>query len=179
MKKLFVTLMTLVAAGCSSMANAADPVFSPTFAAECSVKFSPKGGATEQIVSMIDNVAKERIELMTYSFTSEPIANALVRAARRGVKVTAVIDSDEPLKKGNKVAAIRDAGADTNLDKKHAIQHNKVVIIDDLYVHTGSFNFSANADKRNAENSVWCKSKEMVKIYRENFELHKGHSESF
>ena len=38
------------------------------------------------------------------------------------------------------------------IDTRHAIAHNKVMIIDSQIIVTGSYNFTSAAEKRNAEN---------------------------
>src|ERR1700712_2388365 len=60
-------------------------------AADKHVYFSPKGGCTQVVV---ENLAKARTNVLVqaYSFTSAPIAKALVDAARRGVKVQVILD---------------------------------------------------------------------------------------
>ena len=58
------------------------------------VYFSPKGGCTDAIISEIDQ-AKTEILVQAYSFTSAPIAKALVDAHKRGVKVTVVLDRSQ------------------------------------------------------------------------------------
>ena len=50
------------------------------------VYFSPRGGCTEAIISEIDH-AKTEILVQAFSFTSVPIAKALINAHKRGVKV--------------------------------------------------------------------------------------------
>ena len=52
---------------------------------------SRNGGCTEAIVKEITN-AKSEILVQAYSFTSAPIAKALVDAHKRGVKVEAILD---------------------------------------------------------------------------------------
>src|SRR5262245_894195 len=59
--------------------------------AKVSVHFSPKGGVTETVVNEIGE-AKSQILVQAYSFTSAPIAKALLDAAKRGVKIHAVLD---------------------------------------------------------------------------------------
>ncbi len=59
--------------------------------AKVSVHFSPKGGATDTVVQEIGN-AKSQILVQAYSFTSAPIAKALIDASKRGVKIHAVLD---------------------------------------------------------------------------------------
>ena len=56
-----------------------------------SVYFSPHGGAQDALVQRID-AAKASIFVLAYSFTSESIVAALVRAQSRGVHVEAVLD---------------------------------------------------------------------------------------
>ena len=52
------------------------------------VYFSPQGGCTEAVVEEI-NAAQTSILVQAYSFTSAPIAKALVDAHKRGVDVQA------------------------------------------------------------------------------------------
>jgi len=59
--------------------------------ADIKVYFSPNGGCTEAIVNEIKN-AKSEILVQAYSFTSAPIAKALVEAHKRAVKVSAILD---------------------------------------------------------------------------------------
>jgi phosphatidylserine/phosphatidylglycerophosphate/cardiolipin synthase-like enzyme len=54
------------------------------------VYFSPNGGCTQAIVKEITG-AKSEILVQAYSFTSAPIAKALVSAHKRGVKVEAML----------------------------------------------------------------------------------------
>src|SRR4051812_30616835 len=52
--------------------------------------FSPDGGCTEAVVGQI-NAAKVSVDIQAYSFTSTPIAKAVVDAHKRGVKIRAVL----------------------------------------------------------------------------------------
>ncbi|MBA7639768.1 hypothetical protein ES703_47428 [subsurface metagenome] len=52
---------------------------------EVKIFFSPKGGAIEQIIRQIDN-AQDYIDIAMYSFTYQPISEAVVRARNRGGK---------------------------------------------------------------------------------------------
>jgi phosphatidylserine/phosphatidylglycerophosphate/cardiolipin synthase-like enzyme len=55
------------------------------------VYFSPKGGCTEAVVKEL-NAAKTSVLVQAYSFTSAPIAKALLDAHKRGVKVEVILD---------------------------------------------------------------------------------------
>lgn len=58
------------------------------------VYFSPKGGATNTIVTELDN-AKTEILVQAYSFTIAPIAKALTDARKRGVQIEVVLDKSQ------------------------------------------------------------------------------------
>jgi phosphatidylserine/phosphatidylglycerophosphate/cardiolipin synthase-like enzyme len=59
-----------------------------------SVYFSPNGGATEAVVGEL-GLAKLRVRVQAYSFTSAPTAKAVVDAKRRGINVVVILDSTQ------------------------------------------------------------------------------------
>ena len=67
----------------------------------------------------------------------------------------------------------------TFIDDAHAIAHNKVMIIDGKIVITGSFNFTKAAETKNAENLLILESPELAKLYSQNWNHHREHSESY
>jgi phosphatidylserine/phosphatidylglycerophosphate/cardiolipin synthase-like enzyme len=66
------------------------------------------------------------------------------------------------------------------IDSRHAIQHNKYIVIDGTSVETGSFNYSAAAAHSNAENAlvIW-NNPALAAQYTQNWELHWGHAEAW
>jgi len=153
------------------------PVFA--FQAEITkVCFSPNGGCTESIVKEITN-AKSEILVQAYSFTSAPIAKALTDAFKRGVKVEAILDKSQRKERYTAATFLVNAGIPTFIDDKHAIAHNKIMIIDRETVITGSFNFTKAAEEKNAENLLIIKDKELAKVYIDNWNKHKDHSERY
>jgi len=141
--------------------------------------FSPRGGATEAIVNEI-TTAKSEILVQAYSFTSKPIAKALVDARKRGIRIEAVLDKSQRREKYTSADFIAHAGIPTYIDDRHAIAHNKIIIIDRATLITGSFNFTKAAEEKNAENLLVMKgNKPLVERYIRNFEEHKGHSEAY
>lgn len=139
------------------------------------IYFSPKGGCTEAIVKEI-RAAKQSILVQAYSFTSAPIAAALVEAARRGVFIEVVLDKSNRTGKYSSADFISHAGIPTWLDEKHAIAHNKVMILDEATVLTGSFNFTKAAEENNAENLLILRSPDLAARYTQQFLEHKRHS---
>jgi phosphatidylserine/phosphatidylglycerophosphate/cardiolipin synthase-like enzyme len=142
------------------------------------VYFSPKGGCTEAIVNNLDQ-AEKYVLVQAYSFTSKPIAEALVNAHKRGVKVKVLLDKSQKHGKGSKLSLLVDAGISVSIDTKHSIAHNKVMIIDGVTVMTGSFNFTNAAEDKNAENLLVAHDKVLAKKYRDNWNKHQQHSEPY
>lgn len=143
------------------------------------VYFSPKGGATEVVVREIGK-ARNEVLVQAYSFTSKPIAKALLDAHKRGVKVVAVLDKSQRSERYTSATFLSNAGIQVLIDDKHAIAHNKIMIIDRATLITGSFNFTKAAEEKNAENLLVMKgNKTLVAEYLQNFEAHKGHSEVY
>lgn len=149
------------------------------FSAKVSVSFSPSGGCTDVVIREL-NAAKTRVLVQAYSFTSAPIAKAIIDARKRGVKVLAVLDKSNETGKYSAATFLLNAGIPTLIDDKHAIAHNKVIVIDDSTVLTGSFNFTKAAESSNAENLVVIKeSQDLVKAYEQNINDHAAHSHSY
>jgi phosphatidylserine/phosphatidylglycerophosphate/cardiolipin synthase-like enzyme len=115
------------------------------------VFFSPNGGAEKAIVRNIDS-ARSHILVQAYSFTSEPVASALIRAKQRGCFVQMILDKGQRKAKGSQWLRCAVAGIPYAFDLSVAIQHSKVIILDSVKVITGSYNFSKAAEKSNAEN---------------------------
>lgn len=145
-------------------------------ACQTSVYFSPNGGATAAVVHELHDAQKE-VLVQAYSFTSAPIAEALVKAYKRGVKVLAVLDKSQRSERYTAATYLANAGIPVLIDDKHAIAHNKIMIIDRSVLITGSFNFTKAAEEKNAENLLVIKGNQaLIDDYLQNFEAHKAHS---
>ncbi len=143
------------------------------------VYFSPNGGGTTAIVNEIQ-AARQEILVQAYSFTSTPIAKALLDAHKRGVKIDAILDKSQKSAKYSSATFLSNAGVPVLIDNHHAIAHNKIMIIDKSVLITGSFNFTKAAEEKNAENLLIMKGNQpLIAKYIRNFEEHKGHSESY
>lgn len=71
------------------------------------------------------------------------------------------------------------AGITTFIDAKHAIAHNKLIIIDGETVITGSFNFTKAAEEKNAENLIILNDKNIAQLFADNWNKHKAHSQQY
>ena len=147
-------------------------------AADIQVLFSPKGGCTEAVVENL-NKATNTVLVQAYSFTSAPIAKALVNAEKRGVKVVVILDKSQRTERYTEADFLLHAGVPTYIDAKHAIAHNKVMVIDSHTILTGSFNFTKAAEENNAENLLVIGDATLAKKYTENWQKHLAHSDKY
>jgi phosphatidylserine/phosphatidylglycerophosphate/cardiolipin synthase-like enzyme len=114
--------------------------------------------------------------VQAYSFTSAPIAKAVVDAKKRGVNVQVILDKSNVKDRYSAADFVAHAGIPTYIDAKHNIAHNKIMILDGKTILTGSFNYSKNAEAENAENLLVIKDETLAKIYTANWLLHYKHS---
>jgi phosphatidylserine/phosphatidylglycerophosphate/cardiolipin synthase-like enzyme len=147
-------------------------------AAQIEVHFSPRGGCTEAVVRELDRAA-ESVYVQAYSFTSTPIAKALVDAHKRGVEVAVILDRSQRTEKYSEADFLLHAGIPTAIDARHAIAHNKVMIVDGAVVMTGSFNFTKAAEESNAENLLVIRHPALAETYFANWKAHAAHSEIY
>ena len=140
------------------------------------VAFSPAEGSEALIIKTIQS-AKREICMLTYSFTSAPVVQALIRARQRGVSVRLVADAKSNLSKDDNsksraaLSGLVNAGADVRTITAYAIHHDKVIIADRETVQTGSYNYSDAAARRNSENVLvnWH-NPQLAAVYMRHFE---------
>jgi len=149
----------------------------PAVSAAC--HFSPKGGCTDALVAEIEH-ARQVVELQGYSFTSRPIGSALVAAHRRGVRVTVLLDAVATGEHRGEADYVVRNGVPVFLDSRHALAHNKVLLVDGRTTVTGSFNFTRAAEEDNAENILILHDQPGVQdAYEENFRTHLAHAQKY
>ncbi len=115
------------------------------------IGFSPNGNSLDLVLQGIRS-AKNSIHVAAYSFTSKPIAAALIAAKNRGVDVKVVADQKSSEEEYSVTGYIAAKGIPVRTDGNYAIFHQKFIVIDGVSLETGSFNFSSSAATRNSEN---------------------------
>lgn len=130
--------------------------------------FSPQGGIMERIVREIDG-AKKSIDIAMYSFTKREIAQALVNAQKRGVRVRIALDQARSKNRHSKMKYFINNGLNPRMVEN--TMHNKFAVIDGELLITGSYNWTANAEKNNYENILFIKnSPKVIEAYQKQFE---------
>lgn len=138
--------------------------------AKTEVRFSPRGGCEAMVTRSIDG-AKKSIDAAVYSLNNPRLAEALIRAHKRGVKVRLLLDRTQAAGRTNKlwVQSFISAGMDLRLHSRHRIEHNKFGVYDGTLVSTGSFNWTTPAEEKNSENCVSLDEPSAVSMFSQRF----------
>jgi phosphatidylserine/phosphatidylglycerophosphate/cardiolipin synthase-like enzyme len=139
------------------------------------VYLSPHGGCTDAVIREL-NKAKSTILVRAYTFTSAPIAKALLNAHKRGVKIKVILDKSQRTQKYSSATFLYNHGIPVKIDAQHAIARNKVMIIDGETVVTGSFNFNKAAEENYSENLLVIRDRKLAERYTRNWQEHEKHS---
>jgi cardiolipin hydrolase len=117
--------------------------------------FSPLGHCDQVMVSWIKSAVKT-LDGAIYGLTDDAIAQALLQAHERGVRVRLVHDKTQAAGRKDVSQLLQDAGIPVHIQRgsEGGILHDKFLIIDSTYVLTGSFNWTNNATQKNDENFV-------------------------
>jgi phosphatidylserine/phosphatidylglycerophosphate/cardiolipin synthase-like enzyme len=132
--------------------------------------FSPEDYCIDLLVQAISQ-AKKSIHFLAYSFTSEPMAKALIERAAHNIDVKGVMESSQATSNsGGDYGYFLSAGLDVRLDGNPDQMHEKVMIIDGEIVAAGSFNFTNSAVTRNDENLLIIDNPHIAGGYQVQFE---------
>jgi phosphatidylserine/phosphatidylglycerophosphate/cardiolipin synthase-like enzyme len=143
--------------------------------ADTKVYFSPAGGCQEAVIAELGK-AKASIDVAMFSFTSREIAQALLKAKDRGVKIRISLDKAQIKEKFSKSRYLSKKGVNVKFHMGIGIMHDKFAVIDDKIVLSGSFNWTVSAEKKNAENLLVITDKKIAEKYKEQFKLLWSHS---
>lgn len=133
--------------------------------------FEP-GGNCEQVIVREIMAARSQILVQAFSFTSRPIASALVAAHQRGVDVRLIVDADQYAQHMAETQWCAKNGIPVGVDAppgRFAHAHDKIEIIDGARVITGSYNPTAHAGEVNVENLVVLAGRDVAGRYVQHF----------
>jgi phosphatidylserine/phosphatidylglycerophosphate/cardiolipin synthase-like enzyme len=102
-----------------------------------------------------------------------------LNAHKRGIKAEVILDKSQRKEKYSSADFLAHAGIRTMIDSAHPIAHNKIMVIDGETVITGSFNFTKQAEQKDAENLLVLRDKTLAEGYIQNWKEHEGHPEVY
>lgn len=128
--------------------------------------FCPEDFCSEKIIKEI-NKAEKSIYFMTFSFTSEAIADALLFNDKADVR--GLFEKRGSGSEYSQYERLKGFGLDVRLDTNPYTMHHKVFIIDNRTVITGSMNPTGSGDMKNDENILIIRDKDVAEKYVEEF----------
>jgi phosphatidylserine/phosphatidylglycerophosphate/cardiolipin synthase-like enzyme len=133
------------------------------------VLFSAEDHAVSNLIALV-NDAKVSVRFLAFSFTDYPLAQAMIDRAKAGVDVKGVYETFGSTSTGSELKTFWCAGVPVRQDGNGSFLHDKIIIIDNSIVVTGSLNYSSNADDSNEENVVIVDNAEIAALYLQEFD---------
>lgn len=132
------------------------------------VAFSPGEDALYLILAEL-KAARESLDICVFTITDDRIAEAILDAHARGVRMRIVADDDKSLDVGSDVARLRSSGIAVRMDPYPDHMHHKFAIADRAVLITGSYNWTRGAT-RNHENLLVTEDPALVRVYADTFD---------
>lgn len=150
--------------------------------------FSPQDQIKNILINLIDH-EQERISAAAYTITDKDIAEAFIRAFKRGIYIELVVDrcygadkySKVPLLANSRLFIMTYAAAQKENNSYQGLMHNKFLIFKKNFdnhsiIFTGSFNLTKAANFYNQENVVILNSPRIIARYENAFQNLKNNS---
>jgi phosphatidylserine/phosphatidylglycerophosphate/cardiolipin synthase-like enzyme len=142
------------------------------------VCYSPKGGCTDVVVKQLNN-AQQSIRIQACSFKSKPIADALLNAKQRGVKIEAILDKSQRIDRRGHGNILAPASIRVLAEAYPAAPLEKVIVIDNKTALTGSFQFARADAQLNRDVLLVVHDQALVDKHARDWQEHEGHSEPY
>mgnify|MGYP001182196699 FL=1 len=139
--------------------------------AEIETLFSPGENLEEGILKEMESTTSA-LDLAIHEITSLDMAQALVKAKQRGVKVRVIADSKQANMKTSKITYLIQQGIPVKVlgGKEKGVMNHRFAILDGKRVLTGSFDWSEASLKWHYENMLILHESEGVAAYQKEFD---------
>jgi len=137
--------------------------------------FSPTDDAAANAVIPLVNAATATLDVAMFYLTSQPIANAVVAAAARGVAVRVVIDAGGAANAYSQTPSFCAAGIPVKWENWGGKSHAKWAVADSglparAAVVFGSMNWTGSGNSDNDENTLYVKNAAFAAAFQSEFE---------
>lgn len=135
--------------------------------------FSDQAKISDSLIKAID-ATRDTLEIAIHGLALREVYAALKRAKDRGVKVRIVMNQTHvfPEKERDhrepEVQQLLDEGFDMRMLRggdMYGVQHNKIAVFDGKLLETGSYNWTAAADRQHYENALFFDDADRVAAY--------------
>jgi len=139
--------------------------------AETEAVFSPEGDIKETLLKEIDSTTST-LDLAIHEMTSLDLAQGLLKAKERGVKVRIIADSKQAKMKSSQITYLIHQGVPVKVlgGKEKGLMNHRFAVFDGKRVLTGSCDWSNGSGKRNYENLIIFGDGEVVSSYQKEFD---------
>ncbi len=133
------------------------------------IYFSPEDKVLDYMIPLVAS-AQSSIRFLAFSFTDYPLAKAMIDRAAAGVDTAGIYEKTGSETEGAELKTFYCARVPVRQDGNPRFLHDKVIILDNHIVISGSFNFSSNATENNDENVIIIDSPEIAGLYMQEFD---------
>jgi len=133
------------------------------------VYFSPEDDVMNRIIPIVRG-AQSSVRFLAFSFTDQALGQAMIDRAGRGVDVSGVFEKVGSETESSDLRALFCAKVPARQDGNPKFLHDKLIVVDNRTLITGSFNFSNNATDNNDENVVIIDSPDIANLYTQEFD---------
>jgi len=139
--------------------------------AETEAIFSPERSIKESLLKEVESTTST-IDLAVREITFPEMAQALLKAKERGVKVRVIADSKQAKMKSSQITTLIHQGIPVKVlrGKDYGVMNHRFAILDSKKVVTGSFDWSEASEKWNYENIAIIKDSDVVASYQKEFD---------
>ena len=138
--------------------------------------FTPYDSGLENFLEFLD-LSRKSVYIADYAFTHPLIVDKLIELkTKHGVEIRILLDKSQTVSRSGQyekaqIARLEDAGIEVLVgtsEKKHALLHSKYTVVDELYVQSGSWNYTKSADDQ-ANTLDFVKSKKRARLFLDNW----------
>lgn len=131
--------------------------------------FSPGDECLKEIVRQFRN-CRRTADLCVFTITDDRIANQILDAHGRGVRMRIVTDNLKAFDRGSDIARFQEAGIPLRIDATDAHMHHKFAIFDGVRLLNGSYNWTRSAALENEENIIVTDDPSLITAFSRQFE---------
>lgn len=131
--------------------------------------FSPGEDCLDAIRDAFERTSRTA-DVCVFTITDDRIADAMLAAHRRGVRVRVITDNDKALDEGSDAQRLERAGVALRIDQTEHHMHHKFAVFDGERLLTGSYNWTRSAARNNEENLIVTRDPGLVRAFSEEFE---------
>jgi phosphatidylserine/phosphatidylglycerophosphate/cardiolipin synthase-like enzyme len=131
--------------------------------------FSPDDDCPSRIIGLLGGCGRSA-DICVFTITDNRLAEAIIGAHNRGVKIRIISDNDKAHDLGSDIDVLERSGIDLRVDRSRHHMHHKFALFDDSVLLTGSYNWTRSAALNNEENFVITDNRSLLRAFSKEFE---------